>query len=125
VNPSEIIVPAVINGALTLLVFLGSRKNLRLGGGLLVVVTLAYGWLIWSPNNNAVVHSTADIAWTNAEIVGTVWLPGSIVAAVAGRLSPRFQLPFGIGAVCLGAVLGAGAVFIALAAVCTNLGECL
>lgn len=119
------LVPAVINGGLTTAAFLSSRRRVLAGVLVSVAVSAIYVGVLWFWPGPSSGHSRGDLFWTYVAIVAVTWFPGAVIAMVAGRCGPRLRVPLGIGAVCVGILLGAGYIFTALAFACRLLGDCL
>jgi hypothetical protein len=121
------LIPALINGFLTSLVFLASRRS-PLTGVLAVVAILATGlsivWL-WPFRPEGVGDTRSALFGTYFAIVGITVLPGAVLALLAGRLNGRRRSVVGIASVCVSLCFGAGFIVTALAGVCQFLGDCL
>ena len=119
------LVPAVVNGGLTTVAFLASRRSALAGVLVSVAVTSIYVGVLWFWPGPPSRQPGGDLFWTYVAIVGVTWFPRAVMAVVGGRRHRRLRGPLGIGAVCLGVLLGAGYILTALAFACRFLGDCL
>jgi len=127
VSAIEIVVPALINGILTVLVLAASLRRLLAGivsGLVILTVLVAVSWL-WPSSGGPSRHSAGAVFGTYLAIIAFTWLPGAALAVIAGRLSGGRRAVLGTVSICVGLLLGAAFVVTGLSFVCGLLGDCL
>ena len=127
-TPGEILIPALINGALTVLVFLASMRSLRAGFAA-CLASMALGLLalwVWStPRPRPAEDTTLALLATCLATVALTFLPGAVLAMIAGRLDGRRRFIAAMASECVALFLGVYFMVILLTCTCGILGDCL
>jgi hypothetical protein len=123
-NPLWFLIPAMINGLFTIGVLIASRRNVIAGIlALAVVLAIYFSALYFWPVDASPRTRTEDLR-LYVLVVAVTWLPGALIALLAGRKWPR--LPWlGPGAVAVGLVTGGSFILTTLSLACSMYGDCL
>jgi len=122
-SATDIAVPAFINGLFTVVVLLLSDRGVRLGvlGSLAILAAFVTAMWVWpgSPSPSWSAETATYIA-----VVVVTWMPGAVLAIVAGRLKRQMHLIVGTISVCLAVLLGAAFFGTGFVFACGLLGRC-
>jgi len=123
VSPSVFVIPAAINGVLTLGVFLLSCRGVT--GAIVATLAIGVGLSLFLATGSPR-HSVGEAFWlVGAPVSAIVWLPGAALAVVSGRLRGVAQQATCGAAVVVSLILGAGFILMVLSLVCSRFGDCL
>ena len=120
-TPGWFLIPAVVNGGLTLGVLLLGRRGQRHAVAAAVLVFVAYLCAIWfwpDPTLPRLLY-----LWPYAAILAVTWLPGAMMAIMAWRQVGRPASALAVASVCTGVGLGAAFIFTSFWFACSILGK--
>jgi hypothetical protein len=124
---AEVLIPAVVNGILTAVVFLASRRRFLADVAAVLALFIALLSVLWFwPGSEGLRRHPQSLELAAyATIVAITWLLGALLALLAGRIRQSKQIWASATAIVSGTLMGAGYIITGLAVVCGVLGDCL